>query len=82
MVAELASLGMDDKSIATKLQGLGSTVKAYPVKLAYERKHKISAKEIAIFLEDFYEIAKGIRQSKAKPADFELLCYSYCADRR
>ena len=82
MVAELASLGMDDKSIATKLQGLGSTVKAYPVKLAYERKHKISAKEIAIFLEDFYEIAKGIRQSKAKPADFELLCYSYCADGR
>lgn len=81
MVAELAGVGfVGDKAIANRLKDLGSPVKPYPVKLAYERRHKVNARSIASFLEAFYGIACGIRQSKAKADDFSLLCYSYCAE--
>lgn len=80
MVNECASQGMTERQVQEYFKDHGSTVKAYPIKLAYQQSRRISTKGIAKLLSGLYEIMRQSRRGEGDLAYFKDLCLAYCAE--
>ncbi|WP_298704291.1 DNA polymerase III subunit delta [uncultured Veillonella sp.] len=80
MVNECASQGMTERQVQEYFKNNGSTVKAYPIKLAYGQARRVSTRGIAKLLRGLYEIMRQSRRGEGDLSYFKDLCLSYCAE--
>lgn len=78
MVYECGNEGMNHTEIHRYLQENGMKVKAYPVKLAYQRNKFLRIKELKTFLLDMYDIAIDRRSGIIDDSAFSRVCMKYC----
>lgn len=81
MVNECRKGGMSERMVYDHLVTLGMSIKSYPVKLAYERASKVSAKRLQTFLKSMYQLVLASRQSQGKMDSFRELSYVYCSSK-
>lgn len=79
MVNECAGQGMTERQVQEYLKSLGSTTKAYPIKLAYEQSRRVRTVALAKLLRGLYESVSRSRRGEGDISYFKDLCLAYCA---
>ncbi len=80
MVSECRSLGMSRQSIENLCKEKNSSIKSYPIKLAYNAAHEISISALEKLLVGLYTIMTDSRQGKSDMWQFRDLCIAYCKE--
>lgn len=78
MVSECRATGMRQNEIVSLFQEMESSVKAYPIKLAYEKSKDIKIADLSNLLYGLYKIMSNNRQGKSDMLQFRDLCLAYC----
>ena len=78
LVSECRAAGMTAKQVENFCKENGSTLKPYPIKLAYEASSRISITALKVLLKGLYEVILDSRTSKGDMWRFRDLCLTYC----
>ena len=78
IVSECRSAGMTVKQVQDLFKEHESTIKAYPIELAYKASSRISIPVLSQLLRDLYEVIRDSRTSRGTIWRFRDLCLTYC----
>lgn len=79
MVSQCRKQGMSLSQVQQYFKEKGSTIKSYPIKLAYEASRRISTAALIRLLEGLYDVTRTNRMSQGDMKRFQDVCLSYCA---
>lgn len=80
MVSECRFSGLSERAVQDLFKEAGSTVKAYPITLAYRQSQQISIRALAKLLRGLYEVMRDSRRGEGSVSYFKDLCLAYCAE--
>ncbi|KAF1681390.1 DNA polymerase III subunit delta [Veillonella sp. R32] len=80
MVSECRHSGLSERAVQDLFKEAGSTVKAYPITLAYRQSQQISIRALAKLLRGLYEVMRDSRRGEGTVSYFKDLCLAYCAE--
>lgn len=80
MVSECRHSGLSERAVQEVFKEAGSTVKAYPITLAYRQSQQISIRALAKLLRGLYEVMRDSRRGDGTVSYFKDLCLAYCAE--
>lgn len=80
MVCECKQIGMRERDIVDLCKNYDSSIKPYPIKLAYEKAKIVNLPKLVDLLYGLYEIVRDNRQGKSDMLRFRDLCLTYCEE--